>query len=118
MSTDTKRGVAEARRWYLQRISAMLLAICVLVHIVVMVLAVRDGLSAAEILGRTRGNWGFAVFYAVFVLACTVHAPIGLATIAGEWAGWSSRKAWLAAQVFGLVIFVMGLRAVFGLFVP
>ena len=118
MSLDTTRGIAEARRWYLQRMSAMLLAICVLVHVVVVVFAVRGGLSGAEILGRTRGNWGFAAFYAVFVIACTVHVPIGLAGIAEEWAGWSARKAWFAAQIFGFVILVMGMRAVFGLFAP
>lgn len=37
-----------------------------------------------EILARTRGNLAFALFYEVFVLACFVHAPIGLANILRE----------------------------------
>ena len=53
---DSLLTVAQARRWYWQRISAMVLALCVLVHLGVMIYAVRGGLSAAEILGRTRGN--------------------------------------------------------------
>ena len=34
----------------------------------------RGGLSAAEILERTRGSVGWAAFYALFVLAVAVHA--------------------------------------------
>ena len=63
------RAVSQAKRWYWQRISAMLLALLVLVHLAVMVYAVRGGLSAAEILGRTQGSWAFGAFYALFVLA-------------------------------------------------
>ena len=33
-------------------------------------------------LGRTRGNVGWAAFYGLFVLAVAIHAPIGLRTIA------------------------------------
>ena len=47
----------------------------------------RGGLTATAILGRTHGNWGFALFYAVFVIACAVHVPVGLANIAREWLG-------------------------------
>ena len=46
----------EARLWYWQRMSAMVLAICVVVHIVTIIYAVRGGLTAAEILSRTRGS--------------------------------------------------------------
>ncbi|MBI3525020.1 MAG: succinate dehydrogenase [Betaproteobacteria bacterium] len=107
-------AITQARLWYLQRISAMLLALCVLVHLAVMIYAVRGGLSAAEILGRTRGNWFFGGFYAVFVLACAVHVPIGLATIAAEWLGWRGRSAGMAAILCGGLIAGMGLRAVYG----
>ena len=51
-----------------QRMSAMVLALCVVVHLGGMIYAVRGGLTAAEILGRTRGNWAFGAFYAVFVV--------------------------------------------------
>ncbi|MGV3655485.1 MAG: succinate dehydrogenase [Noviherbaspirillum sp.] len=104
----------QARVWYWQRISAMVLAVCVLVHLGVIMVAVRGGLSAAEILGRTRDSWGFGLFYAVFVAACAVHAPIGLVRILEEWFGWRGRKVVLAAWLFGLLLLVLGLRAVYG----
>ena len=46
----------QARLWLAQRLSAMLLAALLVVHIGVMIWAVRGGLSGAEILARTRGS--------------------------------------------------------------
>ena len=91
----------------------MVLALCVLVHLGVMVYAVRGGLSAAEILGRTQGNWGFAAFYAVFVIACALHVPVGLANIAREWGGMGEHTALWLSRAFGLLLLAMGLRAVY-----
>jgi len=109
-------AVAQARRWYWQRISAMVLALCVAVHLAGMVWAVRGGLSAAEILARTQGNELFAAFYAVFVGACAVHVPIGLAAIAREWWRMSAPAAtWLARAVTALIV-VLGLRAVWAVY--
>ncbi len=113
MSAAGALAIAQAKRWYWQRISAMVLALCVLVHLAVMVYAVRGGLSAAEILGRTQGNWGFAAFYAVFVVACAVHVPVGLANIAREWWGLGGSAALWLSMAFGLLLLVMGLRAVY-----
>jgi fumarate reductase subunit C len=110
----TPRG--EAGLWIAQRASAVVLAVCVLVHIVVMVYAVRGGLSAAEILGRTRGSAGWAAFYALFVLAVAVHAPIGLRAVAVEWLGWRGRTPGIVLHLFGLVLLVLGLRAVWAVF--
>ncbi|NDP63361.1 succinate dehydrogenase [Polaromonas sp.] len=90
----------------------MVLALCVVVHLAVMIYAVRGGLSAGEILGRTQGNWGFAVFYAVFVVACAVHVPVGVANIAREWWGLGEGAARWLSRAFGLLLLVMGLRAV------
>ncbi|GAB2889071.1 succinate dehydrogenase [Paralcaligenes sp. KSB-10] len=103
----------QARRWYWQRISAMVLAICVLVHIGVIIYAVRGGLTAAEILGRTQGNWWVGVFYGIFVLACTVHVPIGLAKIAEEWLAWPQKTANMVSNIFGVAILFMGFLAVY-----
>ena len=69
---------AQALLWGAQRASAALLAICVVVHLTTVIYAVQNGLSAAEILGRTRGNPAWLLFYVVFVTAVAVHAPIGL----------------------------------------
>jgi fumarate reductase subunit C len=109
-------AVAQARRWLLQRASAMVLALCVMVHLVVMVFAVRGGLSAAEILARTRGSLAFAGFYTVFVLACAAHVPIGLAAIAREWWRLGERAATLLARASALLLLVLGLRAVWAVF--
>lgn len=105
-------SIAQARRWYWQRISAMVLAICVVAHLAVILYAVRGGLSAAEILGRTRGNWGFAAFYTVFVVACAIHVPAGIANIAEEWAGLGQRAALWFGRGLALVLLAAGLRAV------
>ena len=104
----------QAKLWYAMRISSMVLAVCVLLHIATVIYAVRGGLSAAEILGRTHGNWFFGAFYVVFVVACSVHVPLGLAAIAREWLRVRERMALVFAQVVGLVILLMGLRAVYG----
>ena len=120
IAADDDRGaavsdvaIAEAKRWYWQRISAMVLAVCVLVHLAGIVYAVRGGLNADEILGRTRGNWAFAVFYGAFVLAAAVHVPVGLANIAEEWAGLGRRSALWLSRAFALALLVMGFYAVF-----
>lgn len=113
MSTVVVSGISQAKRWYWQRISAMVLALCVLMHLAVMVYAVRGGLSAAEILGRTRGNWGFAAFYAVFVVACAVHVPVGLANVAREWWAMGAHTALWLSRAFGLLLLMAGLRAVY-----
>ncbi|MEO6929935.1 MAG: succinate dehydrogenase [Casimicrobiaceae bacterium] len=112
MRTDT-RHAAQAARWYRQRISAMVLAVCVLVHLVTIVYAVRSGLSADALLARTRGNLAFAAFYGVFVGACAVHVPPGLARIGEEWLGLPVRTADILANLFALVIVVMGVSAIY-----
>ena len=112
LKASQKQALAQARRWYWQRISAMVLALCVLVHLAVMIFAVRGGLSAAEILGRTQGSWAFGGFYAVFVIACAVHVPVGLANIAREWWGLGERAARVLSVTVALLLLVAGMRAV------
>lgn len=109
--------ITEAKRWYWQRISAMVLAVCVVVHLAGIIYAVRGGLSAAEILARTRENWAFGAFYAVFVLATVVHVPIGLARIFEEWLGLGAQAALLASRVVAALLLVTGLRAVYAVVV-
>lgn len=110
---DATPALAQARRWYAQRISAMVLAALLLVHLGVMVYAVRGGLSAAEILARTRGNWLVAAYYASMVAACAVHVPTGLANIASEWWGASPTRARAGANAFAVLLLVLGWRAVY-----
>ena len=107
-------AATQAKLWYAMRASSMVLAVCVLVHVVTIIYAVRGGLSAAEILGRTHGNWLIGAFYGVFVVACAVHVPLGLAAVAQEWLRLRERTALIAAHIIGLAILVLGLRAVYG----
>ena len=102
--------------WGAQRASAALLALCVTVHLATLVYAVQGGLSAAEILARTRGNLAWLAFYTVFVLAVTVHAPIGLRAVLGEWLGWRGRSCDAALCLFAAVLCALGLRAVMMVF--
>jgi len=109
------QGVLQAKLWYAQRISAMVLGLCVAIHLVIIFYAIRGGLSAQEILGRTQGNMLFAIFYEVFVLACFVHAPIGIANIVQETLP-KSGLARLLAWILALLILVLGTTAVIGVF--
>ena len=104
----------QAKLWYLQRISAMVLGICVAVHLAIIFYAIRGGLTAGEILGRTQGNWLFASFYEIFVLACFIHAPSGLANILQEHFPQSKLSLVLAWLLAGLIL-VLGSAAVWGL---
>lgn len=102
--------------WIAQRASAAVLAICVTVHLATIIYAVQGGLSAAEILARTRGNAAWLAFYAVFVLAVTVHAPIGLRSVLIEWLGWRGRSRDVFLLGFAVLLGWMGLRAAIGVF--
>jgi fumarate reductase subunit C len=106
--------VTQVRLWYWQRVSAMALAFFVMVHLAVIIYAVRGGLSGAEILARTHGSWIFGLFYAAFVIACAVHVPIGLARILREMLDLSERAANVLSSLFGVLLLLMGLRAVYG----
>ena len=102
--------------WVAQRASAVVLVLCVTVHLATMVYAIRGGLSAAEILSRTKGSVGWLVFYTLFVLAVTVHAPIGLRSVVTEWFGWRGASRDLFLLGLAMLLAVMGMRAVFGVF--
>lgn len=106
----------EALLWLAQRASAGLLGVFVLVHLATMVYAVRSGLSATAILGRTGGSLPWAAFYSTFVFAVAVHAPLGLRSVCTEWFGWRGR-AWDALFLgFGILLAAAGWRAVWGVF--
>ncbi|MGB5082791.1 MAG: succinate dehydrogenase [Burkholderiales bacterium] len=106
----------ETLLWAAQRASAAVLAICVVVHLLTVTYAVRGGLSAAEILARTRGSPGWLAFYSLFVLAVSVHAPIGLRAVALEWLGWRGVSRDWAMLAIGAALALAGLRAVFAVF--
>ena len=102
--------------WGAQRISAAVLALFVVVHFVTIIYAVRNGLTAAEILGRTRGDALWAGFYALFVAALAIHAPIGLRTIVSETLNWRGRSLEIVMLAFGILLALWGWRAVWAVF--
>ena len=101
-----------ARLFLLQRLTALILAPLVLVHLGVIIYAVRNGLSAEEILERTRGSLGWAAFYGGFVLTVSAHGAIGLRSILIEWGGQGRRSATAIGWAAGSLLLVLGLRAV------
>lgn len=103
--------------WLAQRASAALLALCVLVHLVTIIYAVRQGLSGAAILERTQGNAAGLAFYVTYVCAIAVHAPIGLRTLCREWLGWRSASLDRFIATLAAVLFVLGLRAAWAVFI-
>ena len=107
---------SETVLWIAQRASAVVLALCVTVHLITIVYATRGGLSAAEIFERTRGSVGWFAFYSLFVVAATVHAPIGLRAVLTEWLGWRGRSRDVALVLFAMVLAGMGMRAVLTVF--
>ncbi len=98
--------------WVAQRASAAVLALCIVVHLTTMIVAVRGGLTAAEILGRTRGSAAWAAFYGLFVVGVAIHAPIGLRTIVAELRGSHGRGIDVAMLAFAALLLALGLRAV------
>ena len=96
----------------------MVLAGAVAVHIGTIIYAVRGGLTAGDILGRTQGNVWFLLFYAVFVLAVAIHAPIGLRNIFREWTRWRGPALDAALAGFAVLLLVLGLRAVLAVYLP
>ena len=99
-----------------QRVTAAILALAVAVHLATILYAVRGGLTAGEILARTHGNFAFATFYAVFVVAVAIHAPIGLRNVLREWTPWRGVALDAVLAVFANVLLVLGLRAVMAVY--
>jgi fumarate reductase subunit C len=105
-----------ARLLLAQRATAAVLAFAVAIHLATIIYAVRAGLNAGEILGRTRGNPLFLAFYALFVVAASIHAPIGLRNIFREWSNWRGRSLDLAMLALSLILLALGLRAAFAVY--
>ncbi len=100
------------RLYMLQRITALLMAPLVLGHLAVMIYAIKGGLSATEILGRTQGSFAWFAFYGLFVVAVSIHGAIGLRVIAHEWSGLKGATLEALMWAVGLGLFALGARAV------
>ena len=107
----------QAALWVAQRASAAVLALCVVVHLFTIIYAVRGGLSAEEILERTRGSVGWFAFYSLFVLAVTIHVPIGLRSVCTEWLRWRGRLRDFALLLFAALLCWTGMHAVLAIYI-
>src|SRR3954465_6416020 len=93
-----------------QRASAAVLAFAVSVHLATILYAVRGGLTAGEVLDRTRVTLRFFAFYGLFLLAVAVHGPIGLRNALREWTPWQGRSLDIALALFALVLLIRVFR--------
>jgi fumarate reductase subunit C len=100
------------RLYVWQRATAALMVPLVAVHVALIFYAMGRGLTAADILGRTRGSMLWACFYGVFVFAVSIHASIGIRNIVAEWSPMGDRNAGRLAAFFGVLLAALGLRAV------
>ena len=100
------------RLYVWQRLTAAVMVPLVLVHVAVIFYATRKGMSAADILARTRGSVVWASFYGIFVAAVAIHAAIGVRNVLAEWSPLDDRRSGWAALVFGILLLALGLHAV------
>jgi fumarate reductase subunit C len=101
--------------WLTHRLTAAVLAPLVVLHLGVILYAVGDGLSAAEILARTRGSAALATVYVVFVIAAALHGAAGLRSVVMEATTWRGASLDIAAFAVATGLLILGLRAVSGL---
>ena len=102
----------ELRLYLAQRISAAIMAPLVLLHLGLMIYAIQGGLSAEEILGRTRGSLFWGGTYGLFVIAVAVHAAFGLRNIMAEWLRLRGLLLSGLSWFFGCALLAAGGRAV------
>jgi fumarate reductase subunit C len=105
------------RLYLLQRLTAALMLPLIVAHIATIIYATHKGLSAAEILGRTRGSVLWASFYGLFVLLAATHGSIGLRTVLSEWTSLRGRAVDILVFAIGIVLALLGARAVYAVIV-
>ena len=103
----------DVRLYLLQRITAMIMAPLVLLHLGVMILAIQGGLDSAEILSRTQGSLFWGGTYGLFVLAVSIHAAIGVRVVLFEWLRIRDTRLNILSWLLFIVLFLMGARAVY-----
>ena len=106
------------RLYVWQRLTAALMVPLVVVHVAVIFYAARNGMTAADILARTRGSIVWASFYGAFVVAVAIHAAIGVRNVLTEWSPLKQRSADIFASGFGLLLLLLGVRAVAAVVLP
>jgi fumarate reductase subunit C len=86
-------------------------------HLITIVYATHSGISAAEILGRTRGSFGWAAFYGFFVVLAAVHASIGIRSVAADWTPLRGASLNVLIWILGVALLLLGARGVYAVIV-
>jgi fumarate reductase subunit C len=105
----------EMRLYLLQRLTAILMLPMVIGHLATILYATRSELTAASILERTQSSPWLVVFYTAFVVLVSIHAPLGLRKIMGEWLRFSPKLANRISVLLCLGFLGLGLRGVWAL---
>jgi fumarate reductase subunit C len=109
--------VTNVRLYVIQRLTAVLMVPLIAGHLFVIFAATSAGLTAADILGRTRGSIGWAIYYALFVLLASAHGAIGMRAVMRDWGpDWLARSPHRLDYLMwgiGLLLLGLGLRAVY-----
>ncbi|MDA0308751.1 MAG: succinate dehydrogenase [Proteobacteria bacterium] len=105
----------EMRLYLLQRLTAILMLPMVIGHLATIMYATRSELTAASILERTQSSPWLVVFYTGFVILVSIHAPLGLRKIMGEWLRVSPKLANRISVLLFLGFLGLGLRGVWAL---
>ena len=108
----------ERRLFLLQRLSAMLLLPLVCIHLLLILYAARQGITAEQILARTSGSVFWALSYGLFAFLVAVHAPIGLRNVMFEWLSWPKPIINKISIALFLLFLVLGLRSVAAVIAP
>ena len=110
---DAQASIRRAAwRFVLQRASAAVLAVCVVVHLATIIYAVRHGLTSEAIVARMHASAAWPAFYGLFVVAVAIHAPLGLRAIADEWLSWRGQFVDALLAGFALVLLGGGVYAI------
>ena len=111
-------GDKSFRLYLWQRATAALMVPFIAGHLTVIFYATRHSLTAADILGRTRGSYIWAAFYGTFVLLAAIHGAIGVRSVMTDWTTASAGTRDVTIWVFGGLLIVLGMRAVMAVIAP
>lgn len=110
------RNTHQPKIWLLQRLSAVILAICSITHLIIIINAVKGGLTAAEIIDRVGASTEWFIFYSTFIIAASIHAPIGIRTVLRESTNASNIKITVIIYSFGLLLVGLGMWSIWGFY--
>ena len=94
-----------------QRLTGVLLAALLLVHLGTIIFAVQGQLTVAEIVGRVRGNTFWIFFYGAFIITAIIHSMIGLRNVLTEMSNIHRRIIDLTVLLYVVLSIFLGFEA-------